>query len=274
MSPGTVSILVALVPFAALALLAATGGDTDDSDRDKDPVPEKPPAGAEEEKLQRHQQGFIAAVKKYGGDLEQLAKQELSKETTDKKARAERAAAVSSAGAMLANIPYVGQILAIAAQVAAALLGAFNYGGEVNFVQASDFSGWKENTYWFRDTPVYGPAIGKFLPALEKRQTRGSPEALTALRALIKAYPNGPDVERVSIGSTGDFEYLFNPFEPGNLSEEQRQAERVKGLQVFSPKDIRPTGPRGFDPENPRSWKVPGERKSRFDVGEDPAAYL
>lgn len=138
------------------------------------------------------------------------------------------------------------------------------WGGRILGSEDREFTGWKDNCWWLQDLPIYGPDASKFWPELT-RLFALKVEQQRSLAKLISAYPNGPGPKRVEVTPQGDFDYLFNPSRPGDLSQAERDANRVYGMQVYSPADVTLRGPRGFDPQRPLGWKVPGERASVFD---------
>lgn len=212
-----------------------------------------------------HLEGFRAALKDFA-EASRRAVSESAKLTAEQKASGGTAAVLTTTiGAASAAIPVVGQIIAAAAAIFALMFRELGFGAFLQSLDGQIFTGWRRNTYAFKEVPIYGPRFAQLRPAIEPISTRGNPLPLDALQELAKAYPYGPPVEEVLISDTGDYRYLFNPSDPGNLSQEARDANKVFGQVVYSPADITPTGPRGFNPADPLGWKVPGQRRAKLD---------
>ena len=249
------------------------------SQRKQDPsAPPVPPDGNNEplvdpsvepklwdQKAEAHKKGFAAAAQQFA----EWGRQKREEDQVDAEFAKERtaaAAAVTAVGGTVASFsgPIAGPVIAaIAAGIAAMVRYVRSYGGIIVGGNRLEFTGWRDNSYDFRDIPIYGPEAERFWEVCQRVMIRA--EQLDALKALVAAYPNGPGPSEVAISSTGDFDYLFNPSRPGDLSQPERDAKHVFGQQVYSPADVTLRGPRGFDPTNPRSWKVAGERASIYD---------
>ncbi len=224
-------------------------------------------------KVDEHRRGFAAASQQ----LAEWGKQKRAEDEADaesQKTRTEAAAGISVVGGTIASLtgPIAGPVIAlIVAGIAAMVRYTKSWGGIITGGDRREFTGWREGSYHYRDIPVYGPEAERFWAICERVTVRQ--EQLEAFKALVAAYPNGPGPSEVAISSTGDYDYLFNPSRPGDLSQRARDALEVFGQQVYVPADVTLRGPRGFEPKNPRSWKVPGERLNVRDrvVRLDPA---
>ena len=224
-------------------------------------------------KVDEHRRGFASATQQ----IAEWGKQKRADEEADAeslKSRSEAAAGISVVGGTIASLtgPIAAPVIAlIVAGITAMVRYTKSWGGIITGGDRLEFTGWRANSYHYRDIPVYGPEAERFWSVCERVTVRR--EQLEAFAALVSAYPNGPGPTEVAVSSTGDYDYLFNPTRPGDLSQQARDALSVFGQQVYSPQDVRLRGPRGFDPKSPRSWKVPGERLNVLDrvVQLDPA---
>lgn len=220
-----------------------------------------------------HAKGFRRALLAFAQKTKAAADEAARLGQDQKESGQVAAAATSTVGAVLAAIPTIGQILALAAQLFALMFKQAGYGAFIPRTDTGLFTGWKEDCYFFREVPIYGPAIEQLKDKIEPIAIRGDNRQLDAFVTLCQAFPQGPPVAVVSVSDVGDYEYRFNVTKPGDLSEEAKAAEQIRWMQVYSPADITPRGPRGFDPANPWGWKVPGERASAYDraVKADPS---
>lgn len=212
-----------------------------------------------------HEAGFKRALDAWVNAAQLAVRNEAEREREQKASGKTAAALTSAAGALAANIPTIGPLIAVAAQLFALLFKELGYGAFLLSTEGRIFTGWKARSYFFKDVPVFGPAWDKLRSELEPLSTRGNPAPLNALESLALTFPFGPPVEEVQVSDTGDYFYLFNPTNPGDLSATARAEKKVFGMVVFSPADITERGPRGFDPAKPLAWKVPGERASIYD---------
>lgn len=216
-------------------------------------------------KAEAHKNGFATAARQFA----EWGKQSQAEDAADResaKVRNAAAGAIYAVGGAVATVtgPIAGPVIVLLATGIAEMVRAVkSWGGVISGGNRLEFTGWRDNSYHFRDVPIYGPEASRFWEICQRIAVR--PEQLEALKTLIAAYPNGPDPSVVAISSTGDFDYLFNLSRPGDLSQAERDANRVYGMQVYSPADVTLRGPRGFDPQRPLGWKVPGERASVFD---------
>ena len=255
--------------LGAVAFLAALSEDDSESESDTESPPAAPPGKAPSNSRTAaqtaHEKGFRKALQSFA-EKTKAAATEAERQEKDKKQSGQVAAAATSAvGALLSKVPTIGPILAIFAQLLAAMFKAGGYGAFIPRTDTGLFTGWRDDCYYFREVPIYGPAIDQLRDKIAPLVVKGAEAQLDALVTLCKALPNGPEVPEVSIYDTGDFEYRFNFDSPGDLSDAAKAAEKIRRMQVYSPADITPKGPRGFDPQNPWAWKVPGERASVYD---------
>ncbi len=228
---------------------------------------ERPPGPSAQEsaKVDAHKRGFAAAAEQFA----EWGKQKRAEDAADAEAERERviaAAAIASAGGVIASMagPIAGPVIAaIATGISLMVRYVKSWGGIIVGGNRLEFTGWRANSYHFRDIPIYGPEANRFWEICQSVVLRQ--EQLEALKRLVAAYPNGPGPDEVKVSFVGDYDYLFNPTKPGDLSQGERDALRVFGQQVYSPADVTLRGPRGFDPKNPRAWKVPGEAASIYD---------
>lgn len=263
--------------LGAIALFAVLGQEDTDTDTDtEDEAPPVPPKKPTDAPKSRHLLGFEKAVKQFKADhAQQLAEAEKIKDYkgTQSTGQLVVAGALTVAAAAVNSIPVAGQVLSAALAALALLFKLLPAGVWLPRIEGRDFTGWRADSYWYHDIPIYGPEAERMLEPLPHSFLGDKGQSLAGLKRLIAAFPSGPGwpVE-ISIYATGanddpyfDYTYLFNPYRPGDLSQTERDLEHVKGLQVYSPDDITPTGPRGFDPQQPRAWKVPGERRAKLD---------
>jgi hypothetical protein len=155
-------------------------------------------------------------------------------------------------------VPLLGQILGGVWQIARAFVqldadakaqGRSLYGATVT-PGTPIFSGFRDGDFWFFDVPVLSLTAPIFAANFPNRSSWIA--SLTAFVALCSAQPLGYPVSPITIQLDGGFVYSFT-----------NQGERA--IEVWNPLDITSTGPRGFDPKNPRAWKIPGQNQSVFD---------
>ncbi len=239
---------------------------TPQTPEEQPPPTQTPPASVQESaKAEAHKRGFAAAAEQFA----EWGKQKRVEDAADAEAQREReiaAGAIATAGAAIGSLagsvagPVIGLI---ATGIALMVRYVKSWGGIIVGGNRIEFTGWRANSYHFRDIPIYGPEANRFWEICQSVVLRQ--EQLEALKRLVAAYPNGPGPDEVKVSFVGDYDYLFNPTSPGDLSQGERDALRVFGQQVYSPADVTLRGPRGFDPKNPRAWKVPGEAASIYD---------
>lgn len=229
-----------------------------------------------EAELQQHQKGFAAASEQFRKlRSKQISEAEAIKNykgTTNDPYQVALAAALSVASAAANSIPVAGQAVSAVLAITALIVKFLPAGAWIAEVGGRDFTGWRAGSYFYHDVPIYGPKAELMLNALPHEYLGDKGKSLEALRKLIERWPVGPDwpVE-ISVFATGnddtyfDYFYLFNPGQPGNLSQTARSRHEVFGMNVYSTADITPTGPRGFDPAQPLAWKIPGQRASKYD---------
>ncbi len=255
--------------LGAVALVAALSDDSDESESDTESPPAAPPDKAagkpKSAKQAAHVEGFRKAMKAFAEKTKAAALESAQLEKEQEQSGKVAAAATSAIGAAAAYVPVIGQILAVFAQLLALMFKTIGYGAFIPRTDTGLFTGWRDDCYYFREVPIYGPAIEQLRDKIAPLVVKGAEVQLDALVTLCKALPSGPPVPEVSIYDTGDYEYRFNFDSPGDLSESAKAAEKIRRMQVYSPADITPKGPRGFDPQNPWAWKVPGERASVYD---------
>lgn len=129
------------------------------------------------------------------------------------------------------------------------------------------FTGYRAGCFFFQDVPVLslaGPIWAAQFAATADAVRKGQ---IASLVLLCGARPFGYDpVQEVTIQLDGALSYQFNRRGNNDLSPAAIARQEVSGFDVWNPADITPTGPRGFDPANPWSWKVPGKKMSVFDL--------
>ncbi len=223
------------------------------------------PDAAWSAKFQEHRNGFRDAVLLVLRLAMQAEAQQAIEKQSEKQSQELRSFTTKFGGAMAAAAGGYGVFVTAFLELANYTLFVLQrWGGHVLDAEGREFTGWRNGSWWFRDFPIYGPEASRFWPKLVEKMAFYSDQQ-KALSRLISAYPNGPGPDVVSVISTGDYEYRFNPVNPGNLSDAEKAAEHIRIMQVYSPADITLRGPRGFDPANPWGWKVPGERASVYD---------
>lgn len=200
----------------------------------------------------------------------------------------------------IAAIPVVGQIVRGAYELARKFVEVYAEGirsGRGGFWANGATSGIPNFIGWIADKSPLGAGIiplGDYwafnLPMLsfaaqiqgrEYLATQGKPlePSVRAMITLCHARPYGLDVPRMEVTATGLYAYQFNRFGSNDLSEAAIQREEVYGVEVWSPDDISPTGPRGFDYRNPRAWRarafaeahgLPGSPQNPMKVADGP----
>jgi len=213
-----------------------------------------------------HARAFRAAMRDFAERVQAKSREEAQQASDKKEAGNVGAAASSVVGAVAASIPTIGPIIAAAAALFAIMFKSLGYGAYFPTVAIGLRTGFYNGCYIFREVPIFGPAIDRLIETIKPISLAGDPRQLDSFVRLCKAYPQGPPVASVDVLDQGDYQYKFNLTRPDDLSEAARAAGQVRSMQVYSPVDITPSGPRGFDPQNPWSWKVQGERLSKFDV--------
>lgn len=278
--------------FGALALLlgggvalAASSSPARKPKGEGEPAP-APPEGSgpqlpadpadRQDLLLRHQKGFIAGGKYFDawakGVIAENAQIEAFKEKGSSSPEATAiAAGLSIAAAAINAIPIVGQVASAVLVLFAVLVKTVPMGAWLPRVEARDLTGWAGDTYWYHDVPIYAPQALEMLEPLPHPWLGDNSQSFDGLRRLIAYFPLGPSWPvTIKVFGTGgadsyyEYSYLFNPTNPGDLSEAAKALNRVYGMTVYQPEDITPTGPRGFDPQSPLAWRVPGERRSRY----------
>lgn len=168
------------------------------------------------------------------------------------------------------KVPYVGEIIYGVYQVArpfAVAKAEADSRGESLFSSnwkpggTPLFTGWTadpinqdQGDYFLQDVPVLSFASPIMVYPFILYSDGYTPSMQCLLR-LTDVFPYGPPVSNVLIRDSGQFSYKFNPWQPGNISDEESAAQHVFWLDVWNPLDISPTGPRGFDRNNPRAWR-------------------
>lgn len=254
---------VALVALARSSRAAAPPTKREDS-RGAEDTAERPDSNSPSADTP-HAIAFRKALADFASRTKAAANEKAQLESEKLEAGKVAAAATSTIGALAVSIPTIGPIIAAAAALFAAMFKAAGYGAYFPTVSVGLATGYYRGSYFFKEVPIYGPAIDELVDKIRPISLVGDARQLDAFVALCKAFPEGPPVESVDVLDQGDYQYRFNLTNPGDLSEAARAAEQVRWMQVYDPADITPTGPRGFDPKDPWGWKVPGERKSRFD---------
>lgn len=216
-------------------------------------------------KFQRHRDGFRDGILKVNRELIQLRAQ-MVLDRADDEAVAKVTGFLEKLSGVVSAVAggYGAYVQAFVILIKGITFAILNWGTHLVSADQREFTGWRSDCWWFRDIPIYGPEASRFWGelvhffALREEQQK-------AMARLIAAYPNGPGPVQVEVTPQGDFDFMFNPSRPGDLSQAERDANRVFGMQVYAPQDVTLLGPRGFDPAKPLSWKVPGERASIYD---------
>ena len=273
---------ILLLGAIALLTILSSGEESEPEGDESNPEPAPPPGPAKKPTTSsssaksRHLAGFQLAVQKFKADnAAQLAEAEKIENYKGTQSTGQNAIAggLAVAAAAANAIPVAGQVVGAALALLALLFKLLPTGVWLPRIEGKDFTGWRADSYWYHDIPIYGPEADRMLEPLPHTLLGDKGQSLEGLKRLIARFPSGPGwpVE-ISIFATGskddpyfDYTYLFNPYRPGDLSQDERNLEHVKGLQVYSPLDITPRGPRGFDPKAPLAWKVPGERRAKLD---------
>lgn len=163
-------------------------------------------------------------------------------------------------------IPIVGQVIyglwSIGKSFADAWVSATMNGDQLfasNWKPAGQpiFTGWVADgsigDYFLRDIPVFSlSANSEIVPYIKYSTIYELP--MMALSRLTEVFPYGAPVPKVEIKDTGEMYYSFNTDGNNDLSDSAVASGKVYGVSVWNPLDISPTGPRGFDPKNPRAW--------------------
>lgn len=265
----------ALLLGLLFVLALASDGSSEDSGpkRIPEPRPEKKPEI--DPLLVRHALGFKKATEKWikarKAELSESKQIEESSGQSGTKEANTYAAVLGAAAAAAQSIPVAGNAVGLLLGALAVLVKYLPQGAWLPRIEASDFTGWKEDTFWYHDVPIYAPVADSMLKGMPHPYLGDNSQTYDGLRRLIAYFPNGPDFPVViSVrGQGGDdsyyeYEYSFNFDRPGDLSKSEREAEHLRTMQVWQPEDITPSGPRGFDPSDPWSWKEPGQRRSKI----------
>lgn len=268
----------ALLLGAIFLLAALSGSDNEQSaESDAPPLP-KPPKEPKKEApsaaLVKHAAGFKKAVaafqKEHAAELAEAKAIEESPGTTGSKEANTYAAALGVAAAAAQSIPVVGNLVGVLLGALAALVRYLPQGAWLPRIEAKDFTGWRDDSYWYHDIPIFAPVASKMLDGMPHPYLGDDSQSYKGLLALIEHFPTGPAVPVVSVRGQGgadsyfEFEYSFNFTAPGDVSKESRDRGEVRTMTVWEPADVTPTGPRGFDPADPWGWKQPGERRNKI----------
>jgi hypothetical protein len=129
-----------------------------------------------------------------------------------------------------------------------------------------EFTGYKNGVFWFRDMPVSAWAFSLWGKELGDYAKGIGASYLASLQALAVHLPVGYPVPYVKVQPDGSWFYNFNRYGNGDTSQAAIDRKEVFGLEVWSPKDITPTGPRGFNPAAPRAWIALGQKSNVLDL--------
>ena len=184
---------------------------------------------------------------------------------------------LDAAGDAVAAIPAIGsvvkgvyQIVQMFVQAAAQAKdeGHDLYGTYITLGGHPLFSGFRDGNFFFQDLPVWAFTVPMWITEFT---IAGGSQAwqpmIQGFKLLCMGQPLGYPltIAPVTIENDGSFSYRFNLVRPGDLGDEAIARQEVRGVTVWNPADITATGPRGFDPLDPWSWKQPGMKLSRLD---------
>ena len=184
---------------------------------------------------------------------------------------------LDAAGDAVAAIPAIGSVIKgvyqvvqmfIKAAAEAASEGRSLFGTPARAGGEPTFSGYRDGNFYFQDLPVWSFTSPMWITEFT---IAGGSQAwqpmIQGFKLLAMGQPLGYPltIAPVTIENDGSFSYRFNLVRPGDLGDEAIARQEVRGVTVWNPADITATGPRGFDPLDPWSWKQPGMKLSRLD---------
>ena len=184
---------------------------------------------------------------------------------------------LDAAGDAVAAIPAIGSVIKgvyqvvqmfVAAAAQAAKEGHPLYGSYVTLGGDPLFSGFRDGNFYFQDIPVWAFTAPMWIT--EFTIAGGSQAWQPMIQGFKQLAMGGPlgyplTIAPVTIENDGSYSYRFNLVRPGELGADAIARQEVRGVTVWNPADITATGPRGFDPLDPWSWKQPGMKLSRLD---------
>lgn len=235
------------------------------------------------EKTQATVRRFAATAKAFQGEIDRRRLIELE---NAEKART-TLAGIETADAVFSEvkkIPYVGEIINGVYQVARPFAVAkakadangddlfssnWKAGGEPNFTGWQSSITGESGDYFLKSVPILSFAAPIMVyPFISYSESYTPP--MQCLLRLTKIYPFGPPVGKVSITDSGQFNYQFNPWVVGDISQAEIDAQHVFSVDVWNPLDISPTGPRNFDRKNPRAWRESAAQEAQAKGWLDP----